>query len=79
MKQENINTKKIIKVNINTYLVESNNDANMFVHFNKSDYCVKCGKKLDENSLDRFCDDDCRRDYFTEIRRDCDGIYNNVF
>jgi hypothetical protein len=74
MNQEKIKIKKV-----NTYIVESNNDSNIVMHSNKTAYCQKCGSKLDEDSLDRFCDDDCRRNYFAEIRRDCDGIYNSVF
>jgi hypothetical protein len=35
---------------------------------------MKCGKKLDENSLDRFCDSECRREYFAEIRKDIDSL-----
>lgn len=67
------------KKKVNTYIVESNNDANIVVHSNKTTYCQKCGSKLSEDSLDRFCDEDCRREYFQEIRRDCDGIYSSVF
>jgi hypothetical protein len=67
------------KNKVNTYIIEGNNDANLRVDFKKTNYCVKCGKVLDEDSLDRFCDEDCRRNYFEELRHDCDDIYSNVF
>lgn len=59
---------------INTYL-QMTNDANYIMVSNKSEYCFKCGKELDENSLDIFCDRECKKDYYAEIKKDYDGIY----
>jgi hypothetical protein len=56
------------------YIVELDNNANAIVTSSRSTYCMKCGKKLDENSLDRFCDSECRREYFAEIRKDIDSL-----
>jgi hypothetical protein len=67
------------EIKVNIYIVESNNDANLRVDFKKSSYCIKCGNRLDGSSLDRFCDEDCRREYYAEIRHDCNEIYSNVF
>jgi len=47
----------------NSYIVELDNNANAIVTSAETKYCVKCGKKLDENRLDRFCDSECRKEY----------------
>jgi hypothetical protein len=58
----------------NTY-IDLTCDANYIVVSSKSTFCYKCGKELDENSLDTFCDYECRREYYAEIKKDYDGIY----
>jgi len=58
----------------NSYIVELDNNSNAFVVPIKTTYCMKCGKKLDENSLDRFCDSECRKEYYAEIRKDIDSL-----
>jgi hypothetical protein len=63
------------KNNNNTY-IDLTNDANYVMVSSKSTYCYKCGKKLGEDSLDTFCDVGCRREYYQEIKKDSDGIYD---
>ena len=58
----------------NSYIVEIDNNANAISTPAKTTYCVKCGKKLNENSLDRFCDSECCKEYFAEIRKDIDSL-----
>lgn len=58
------------------YIHDLDNNANGIVYSAKTNYCMKCGKELDENSLDRFCDAECRKEYYAEIRKDIDGITN---
>lgn len=58
----------------NSYIVEIDNNANTIITSPKTQYCVKCGKKLNENSLDRFCDSECRKEYFAEIRKDIGSL-----
>lgn len=38
-------------------------------------YCEKCGKQLEEGSTSEFCDQWCRSEYFSEIRRENDALY----
>lgn len=57
-----------------SYIMELDNNGNVIVTPIKTTYCIKCGKKLDENSLDRFCDSECRKEYFAEIRKDIDSL-----
>lgn len=38
-------------------------------------YCEKCGKQLEEESTSEFCDQWCRSEYFSEIRRENDARY----
>jgi hypothetical protein len=66
------------KSRVNTYIIEENNDANSRVHSIKTVYCQKCGKVLDEDSLSRFCDSDCRRNYFEEINNNTLALYSNI-
>jgi len=33
-------------------------------------FCVKCLKELTNNSLDNFCDENCSKNYYDEIRND---------
>jgi len=53
---------------------ELDNNANAIIIPAKTTYCVKCGKKLNEDSLDRFCDSECRKEYYAEIRKDIDSL-----
>ena len=55
-------------------IVEVDNNANITVRSDKSTYCLKCGNKLDDDSLDDFCDSECRKEYYAEIRHDLRGI-----
>ena len=58
----------------NLYIHELDNNANTIITPAKTTYCMKCGKKLNENSLDRFCDRECRKEYYAEIRKDIDSL-----
>lgn len=60
----------------NTYNIELTNDANYLVTGNDNTYCFKCGSLLDdENSLNnRFCDSECRREYYAEVSHDLRGL-----
>ena len=58
----------------NLYIVELDNNSNAIINPVKTTYCIKCSKKLDENSLDRFCSEECRQEYFAEIRKDIDSL-----
>ena len=58
----------------NLYIHELDNNANAIITSPKTQHCVKCGKKLNKNSLDRFCDSECRKEYFDEIRKDIDSL-----
>jgi len=51
--------------------IELNNDANYVFVFEEIGYCLKCGKPLLSG---KFCDDDCRRDYYAEINYDLGGF-----
>ena len=37
-------------------------------------YCWKCGKELEELSIDMFCDFSCRSEYYKELVADMDDI-----
>jgi len=58
----------------NLYIHELDNNANAIITPAKTQYCVKCGKKLNENSLDRFCDSECRKEYYAKIRKDINSL-----
>ncbi len=45
---------------------------------NETKYCLKCCKLLINNKVKNFCDRDCRRDYYLEIRQDMDDIYSEA-
>lgn len=63
------------KLNNNKYIYELNSDSNYIISVSKTNYCVQCGKELDElTNLNRFCDEDCRREYFYQVRRDLNGF-----
>lgn len=56
---------------------ESNKNENINVSEKQRvyKYCEKCGKQLEEESTLEFCDQWCRSEYFSEIRRENDALY----
>lgn len=63
---------KINKNNINRYY-ELNNDSS-YIMVNNIGYCLKCGAELDELANEPFCDRECKREYYAEIRKDLNGF-----
>lgn len=57
-----------------SYAIELDNNANIIVVPTKTTYCMKCGKKLDKDSLNEFCDSYCRKEYYAEIRKDMGSL-----
>lgn len=45
---------------------------------NKATYCLKCGTKLMEDSLDNFCDKECRKEYYAELAKDNNNLFRNM-
>lgn len=56
--------------NNNTYL-QITNDANYLVTSKQSEYCLKCGAKIE---FGRFCDVECKREFYSEVNRDLNGF-----
>jgi hypothetical protein len=50
-------------------------DKNSNIKNNKIKYCWKCGRELEEGSVDHFCDFYCRQEYHAENRRENDALY----
>lgn len=38
-------------------------------------YCIKCLKDLPEDSLEPWCDQYCKNEYFAEQRKEADACY----
>ena len=59
----------------NSFTYELNNDSTYTLVDSKTTYCIKCGSELGEDSVgSRFCDNECRREFYSEIRHDIGGI-----
>lgn len=43
------------------------------VQIKHNTYCWKCGKIINQGN---FCDEECRKEYYTEIRKENDAMYN---
>ena len=56
------------------YELHTTNDGNYMLVPEESKWCIKCGNDLEIGSLDKFCDSECRREYFAEIRHDLRGL-----
>ena len=64
----------MIKVLKDNSLYELNNDGN-YVLVNKNiGICLKCGRELNGNGVDGFCDNFCKREYYLEVSRDMNGF-----
>lgn len=37
-------------------------------------YCEKCGKQLEEGSVEHFCCWECKKDFYKELAQDMDDI-----
>lgn len=60
--------------------LKNNQITNIFVN-NNTGYCSKCLSVLGENRVidsegNEFCDMDCRKEYYYEIRREMDSRLN---
>lgn len=38
-------------------------------------YCIKCGRRFITPSPTPFCDQECRREYYQEIRQENDALF----
>lgn len=52
----------------------------------KNKYCAKCGKSIKDDGVgvkdiagNMFCDNECKREYWLEIRQDWDDVYREVW
>jgi hypothetical protein len=57
----------------NTYI---NGNLKRIVTVKVYKYCIKCGKSFDAPSPISFCDDYCKNEYFSEIRKESDACFN---
>ena len=58
-----------------TYTYELDNNSTYTLVDSEITYCIKCGSELGEDSVgSRFCDNECRREFYSEIRHDISGI-----
>lgn len=55
----------------------NNNDINIkeIVTVKTYTYCIKCGRDFSEPSIDHFCDDYCRSEYYQELAKESDACY----
>lgn len=47
---------------------------NINTYKNEYLYCIKCGRRFITPSPIQFCDQECRREYYQEIRKENDAL-----
>lgn len=61
--------------NFNQHKQSSNINNSINIENKNYTYCIKCGVRFTTPSPTPFCDWDCRREYYQEIKKENDALF----